>query len=91
VGFAAETENVREHALAKLESKRLDMIAANLVGPACGFDRETNSLEVFWRDGALAIGEDTKLAVARRLIGLIAERFDAREDEESGAGTQAAS
>jgi phosphopantothenoylcysteine decarboxylase/phosphopantothenate--cysteine ligase len=82
VGFAAETENVREHALRKLETKHVDMIAANQVGPACGFDRETNALEVYWVGGSLAIGEDTKLAVARRLIVLIAERFKAtgRED-----------
>jgi len=77
VGFAAETENVREHALRKLASKHVDMIAANRVGPACGFDRETNALEVYWPGGSLAIGEDTKRAVARRLIVLIAERFKA--------------
>ena len=28
--------------------KRIDMIAANQVGPDCGFDRETNALTVFW-------------------------------------------
>lgn len=83
VGFAAETENVREHALRKLKTKHVDMIAANQVGPACGFDRETNSLEVFWADGGLSIGEDTKLAVARRLIVLIAERFKAKPREDS--------
>ena len=32
VGFAAETERLREHALGKLSRKRLDMIAANRVG-----------------------------------------------------------
>jgi len=75
VGFAAETEKVREHALRKLEAKKVDMIAANHVGPARGFDRETNSLEVFWQGGSAELGEDTKLAVARGLIALIAERF----------------
>ena len=77
VGFAAETEKLREHALRKLEAKRIDMIAANQVGPARGFDRETNSLHVYWPDGSLEIGEDTKLAVARRLIVLITDRFKA--------------
>jgi phosphopantothenoylcysteine decarboxylase/phosphopantothenate--cysteine ligase len=91
VGFAAETEKLREHAQKKLESKKVDMIAANQVGPACGFDRETNSLEVFWAGGSVAIGEDTKLAVARRLIGLIAERFRAVKRSERGSGSQAAS
>jgi phosphopantothenoylcysteine decarboxylase/phosphopantothenate--cysteine ligase len=89
VGFAAETEKVREHALRKLEAKKVDMIAANQVGPACGFDRETNALEVFWPGGSLAIGEDTKLAVARQLIALIAERFKA--DGRDASTSQAAS
>ena len=75
VGFAAETEKVREHAQRKLEAKKVDMIAANRVGPSCGFDRETNSLEVFWPGGSTTLGEDTKRAVARRLIALIAERY----------------
>jgi len=75
VGFAAETENLEEHALAKLKAKRVDMIAANQVGPSQGFDRETNALTVFWSGGSAEIGEDTKLAVARRLIMLVAERF----------------
>lgn len=75
VGFAAETENVSEHARRKLESKHVDMIAANRVGPACGFDCETNALKVFWKQGSAEIGEDTKLSVARRLIVLVAERF----------------
>jgi phosphopantothenoylcysteine decarboxylase/phosphopantothenate--cysteine ligase len=88
VGFAAETEKVKEHALRKLEAKKVDMIAANQVGPACGFDRETNALEVFWADGSLEIGEDTKLAVARRLIALIAETFKAGNHD--AAATQAA-
>ena len=81
VGFAAETENVDEYALRKLQAKRVDMIAANRVGPGRGFDRETNALRVFWQGGVAELGEDTKLAVARRLIALVAERFKARGRE----------
>jgi phosphopantothenoylcysteine decarboxylase/phosphopantothenate--cysteine ligase len=51
------------------------MIAANRVGPSCGFDKETNSLEVFWRDGEAKFGEDSKAVLARELITLVAERF----------------
>jgi phosphopantothenoylcysteine decarboxylase/phosphopantothenate--cysteine ligase len=89
VGFAAETERVAEHAKRKLESKHVDMIAANLVGPGRGFDRETNALQVFWPQGSAEIGEDTKLAVARRLIVLVAERFKASRRPDGA--TQAAS
>ena len=49
VGFAAETQEIAKHAREKLEKKRVDMIAANQVGPDCGFDRETNALTVFWQ------------------------------------------
>jgi len=87
VGFAAETHDVEKHALEKLERKRVDMIAANLVGPTCGFDRETNALTVYWRGGRQHFGESTKCELAGRLIALVAERYRA----ERGSGTPAAS
>lgn len=78
VGFAAETNNVAAHARDKLERKRIDMIAANQVGPDCGFDRETNSLTVYWPGGGeLALGEGSKPLLARRLVELLAERYRA--------------
>ncbi|MFZ9036537.1 MAG: bifunctional phosphopantothenoylcysteine decarboxylase/phosphopantothenate--cysteine ligase CoaBC [Gammaproteobacteria bacterium] len=55
VGFAAETQNVEQYALAKMEQKSLDMIAANRVGDGSGFETDFNQLEVFWRDGRQAI------------------------------------
>ena len=43
VGFAAETELVLEHALQKLDAKRLDLIVANdVTQPGAGFDVDTN-------------------------------------------------
>jgi phosphopantothenoylcysteine decarboxylase/phosphopantothenate--cysteine ligase len=75
VGFAAETHDVSAHARDKLERKRIDMIAANQVGPDCGFDRETNSLTVFWPGGELALGEGGKVQLARRLVEIVAERY----------------
>ena len=75
VGFAAETQNVTENARAKLIKKRLDMIAANRVGPDCGFDQETNSLKIFWKDGDIELEEASKPVIARRLIQLIAECY----------------
>jgi phosphopantothenoylcysteine decarboxylase/phosphopantothenate--cysteine ligase len=76
VGFAAETNDVAAHARDKLERKRIDMIAANQVGPDCGFDRETNALTVFWAGGGeLALGEGGKGQLARRLVEVVAERY----------------
>jgi phosphopantothenoylcysteine decarboxylase/phosphopantothenate--cysteine ligase len=86
VGFAAETQDVAKYAREKLERKRVDMIAANLVGPDCGFDRETNALTVFWSGGELALGEGSKPVLARRLVELVAERYRA-----SRQGSQPAS
>jgi phosphopantothenoylcysteine decarboxylase/phosphopantothenate--cysteine ligase len=77
VGFAAETDDVEKHALEKLERKGLDMIAANRVGPQCGFDKETNELSVFWTGGGVELGERSKSELAERLIELIAERMEA--------------
>ncbi len=54
------------------------MIAANQVGPDCGFDRETNALTVFWPGGGeVALGEGGKGQLARRLVEVIAERYRA--------------
>jgi len=78
VGFAAETNDVAVHAREKLEKKRVDMIAANRVGPDCGFDRETNALTVYWPGGGeAALGDGSKPMLARRLVELIAERYRA--------------
>ena len=78
VGFAAETHDVAAHARDKLERKRIDMIAANQVGPDCGFDRETNALTVYLAGGGeLALGEGGKGQLARRLVDVIAERYRA--------------
>src|SRR5690606_33565814 len=77
VGFAAETQNVAQHAREKLERKKVHMIAANKVGPDCGFDRETNELTVFWRGGEMHIGQAPKDVLAERLMALIAEHYRA--------------
>jgi phosphopantothenoylcysteine decarboxylase/phosphopantothenate--cysteine ligase len=45
VGFAAETEDVRRHALLKLNDKKLDLIVANDVsGEGIGFDTDFNQV-----------------------------------------------
>ena len=86
VGFAAETEEVARYAREKLEKKHVDMIAANQVGPDCGFDRETNALTVFWAGGERALGEGTKPLLAHRLVELIVDRYrSARQASQSAS------
>ena len=78
VGFAAETEKVEEHARGKLKKKRLDMIAANHVAQAGNpvFGSDVNALDVYWPEkGHEHIPSDSKLNVARGLLGIIAARF----------------
>ncbi len=78
VGFAAETERLREHALDKLASKGLDMIAANDVSAEQVFDREDNALEVYWPGGGVSLPRSDKEKLARRLVALVADRFHAK-------------
>jgi len=75
IGFAAETQNVERNALAKLEGKRLDMIAANQVGDRLAFDCDDNALTVYWPGGKRELARASKREVAAGLVALIAERF----------------
>ncbi len=86
VGFAAETENVREYALGKLANKKLDMIVANRVGADCGFDRDDNTAEILWDGGTRAFDTMPKTELAAGLMDVIAARFF----ETRGADTQPA-
>ena len=82
VGFAAETENLRDYALGKLKEKNLDMIVANLVGINRGFETDTNSVEVFWGGGEKAILDRDKKVLGCQLIDIIAEQFKAKRRDQ---------
>ena len=80
VGFAAETHDLEANALDKLQRKRLDMIAANLVArgglqDAVGFDASENALEVFWPGGQLSLERGPKTILAKQLVELIARQY----------------
>jgi phosphopantothenoylcysteine decarboxylase/phosphopantothenate--cysteine ligase len=52
VGFAAETEHLRQHAAAKIASKGLDFIIANdVTAPAAGFAHDTNQVTILDASG----------------------------------------
>jgi len=74
VGFAAETHDLEAYARGKLESKKLDLIAANDVAGGKVFDCDDNSLLVLWNEGRLELGPASKDEVARRLLEIIAWR-----------------
>jgi len=78
VGFAAETERVEENARGKLRQKRLDMIVANQVGWEQGFGDRESELDVFWDGGHVRLDKAPKDRLARQLVGVVADRYDAR-------------
>jgi phosphopantothenoylcysteine decarboxylase/phosphopantothenate--cysteine ligase len=78
VGFAAETQNVERNALAKLEGKKLDMIAANRVGEGLAFDCDDNALTVYWKGGSRELARAPKCELAASLVAVIAERYEAK-------------
>lgn len=74
VGFAAETQQLREHAAAKIASKGLDLIVANDVSaPATGFAHDTNQVTILGADGS---AEDlpllSKYVVGHRILDRVA-------------------
>lgn len=78
VGFAAETDNIADYAKEKMVRKQLDMIAANQVGKGLGFAVDTNALQVFWHQGDAVLPPALKSHLARELMRLIIERYDAK-------------
>ncbi|MFC3612378.1 bifunctional phosphopantothenoylcysteine decarboxylase/phosphopantothenate--cysteine ligase CoaBC [Lutimaribacter marinistellae] len=73
VGFAAETDNVLEHATAKRARKGCDWIVANDVSPATGImGGAENAVTLITADGAEAWPRMGKDAVATQLAGRVA-------------------
>ncbi|RXF70314.1 bifunctional phosphopantothenoylcysteine decarboxylase/phosphopantothenate--cysteine ligase CoaBC [Hansschlegelia zhihuaiae] len=69
VGFAAETENVVEHARQKLERKGCDLIVANDVSPATGImGGEANTVHLVSPGGVESWPAMSKEAVAEALV-----------------------
>jgi phosphopantothenoylcysteine decarboxylase/phosphopantothenate--cysteine ligase len=70
VGFAAETENLRENAQAKRKRKRIPLLAANLAHEA--FGRDENELTLFDDQGEKVLPRAPKIVLARQLVAHIA-------------------
>ncbi|HSW52396.1 MAG TPA: bifunctional phosphopantothenoylcysteine decarboxylase/phosphopantothenate--cysteine ligase CoaBC [Sulfuricaulis sp.] len=78
VGFAAETENLEQHARQKLETKRLDLVAANRVGADLGFGMDENSLLLVEPGAVTELPMQPKAKLARALIAHVAARYRAK-------------
>jgi phosphopantothenoylcysteine decarboxylase/phosphopantothenate--cysteine ligase len=70
VGFAAETENLIEHARKKLDTKNCDMVVANVVGnPGTGFEADDNEVTLVLRSGTnVPLAKASKPAIAHRIL-----------------------
>ncbi|WP_111657733.1 bifunctional phosphopantothenoylcysteine decarboxylase/phosphopantothenate--cysteine ligase CoaBC [Isoalcanivorax indicus] len=76
VGFAAETRDVVAYARAKLDNKKLDMIATNDVsGENVGFNSDNNALTVIWPGGHKVLPLAAKRQIAKQLVELVAIRY----------------
>jgi phosphopantothenoylcysteine decarboxylase/phosphopantothenate--cysteine ligase len=66
---------MEDHARAKLEGKKLDMIVANRVGDDHGFDKDDNAATVLWKSGKKEFPRAAKVELARELVDLVAQHF----------------
>jgi phosphopantothenoylcysteine decarboxylase/phosphopantothenate--cysteine ligase len=80
VGFAAETDRVREQAAAKLAAKHVDLMVANDVSASdAGFEVDTNRAILLYSSGS---AEETPLMAKSDLAGLLLDRIAARAGQE---------
>jgi phosphopantothenoylcysteine decarboxylase / phosphopantothenate---cysteine ligase len=76
VGFALETENEKENALKKLQSKNADFIILNsMKDHGAGFGHNTNKITIFGKDGiSLSFEMKAKEKVAADIIDTILKK-----------------
>jgi phosphopantothenoylcysteine decarboxylase / phosphopantothenate---cysteine ligase len=79
IGFALETQNEKEHALAKLSSKNADMIVLNSLNDAgAGFGHDTNKITIFDKEGqTYHFDLKSKKEVAKDIVDLIIKKSNA--------------
>jgi len=79
VGFAAETQELKDNALKKLKKKNLDLIAANIVGKKdSGFGSDTNAITLYSKDGT---EEPLPLMTKSDLSHILLDRISAMDLE----------
>ena len=74
-GFSMETQNMLENSRAKLEKKKIDMIAANnLKEQGAGFNTDTNVITLITKDEEKQLPKMTKEEVADAILDFIISR-----------------
>jgi len=77
VGFAAESENLAQHAKEKRARKNIPLLAANLAQDALGSDE--NAIRLYDESGEHDLGRGSKLELARKLVTHLAGLLPARK------------
>ena len=79
IGFALETQNEKEHALAKLSSKNADIMVLNsLNDTGAGFGHDTNKVTIFDKEGhTYNFDLKSKKEVAKDIVDLIIKKSNA--------------
>jgi phosphopantothenoylcysteine decarboxylase/phosphopantothenate--cysteine ligase len=88
VGFAAESENVLDHARQKLRDKQLDAIVANdITRDGAGFDAEANAVTIITADRAAAVELPlmSKLEAAHKILDEVLRLRGTRADKSARA------
>ncbi len=83
VGFAAETDDITEHAEGKLRRKHLDLIVANDVSaPGVGFDHDTNAVTILGTGGVVQnVALADKAVVAAAVLDAVVAALGRRPAE----------
>ena len=72
VGFAAETDNLKQYAVQKLKEKNLDLIIANNVSlEGAGFNCDTNIITIIGEDSCLELPKMSKIEAATKILEAI--------------------
>ena len=75
-GFSMETEHMLENSRAKLERKKIDMIAANnLKQDGAGFGTDTNIVTLITKDSEEELPKLSKQDTAKRIVDEIIRRM----------------
>ncbi|MBK1467855.1 bifunctional phosphopantothenoylcysteine decarboxylase/phosphopantothenate--cysteine ligase CoaBC [Parvimonas parva] len=76
VGFAAETNSVKDYAISKLENKNLDMIVANDISVKDrGFGSDFNKVSIITKDSEVETELLTKREIADKILDAILEKI----------------
>lgn len=80
VGFAAQTHDVKLHAMRKYKDKNMDAIIANQVDLAEGeFDSDVNCVEIYSAKGVTSFALQPKTELAYKLIEWIAQHYETKD------------